>query len=209
MVGPFRGDPTASARCTRSSGYARLHLRELRDVDYRSKTLSFSICGNDGARARASTEGCRRRTGGKKATHRTTPAAHDKSRAPASRCTARQESVQCAAKASPGGHQEDGYWRSLSASLIYADDLLTLAVTHDAAGRARQGRGLKGRPALGAADRPGSARRPKKIGAAEAAPYATLQPQQMVSSGHPACRYDFDPQSAPSNYASYVPENVS
>ena len=38
------------------------------------------------------------------------------------------ESVQGAAKASPGGHQDDGYWRSLRASLIAADDLLTLAV---------------------------------------------------------------------------------
>jgi hypothetical protein len=31
--------------------YARLHLRELRDVDYRTKTFSCSICGSDGAMA--------------------------------------------------------------------------------------------------------------------------------------------------------------
>jgi hypothetical protein len=32
-------------------GYARLHLRELRDVDYRTKTFSCSIYGSDGAMA--------------------------------------------------------------------------------------------------------------------------------------------------------------
>jgi hypothetical protein len=31
--------------------YARLSLRELRDVDYRTKTFSCSICGADGAMA--------------------------------------------------------------------------------------------------------------------------------------------------------------
>jgi hypothetical protein len=31
-------------------------------------------------------------------------------------------------KPPPGGHQDDGYWRSLRASLIATDDLLTLAV---------------------------------------------------------------------------------
>jgi hypothetical protein len=36
-------------------------------------------------------------------------------------------SVQGAAKASPGGHQDGRYWRSRRASLIIAADLLTLA----------------------------------------------------------------------------------
>jgi hypothetical protein len=31
--------------------YARLPLRELRDVDYRTKTFSCSICGSGGAMA--------------------------------------------------------------------------------------------------------------------------------------------------------------
>ena len=38
-------------RCDVCRRYARLHLGELRDVDYRTKTFSCSICGSDGAMA--------------------------------------------------------------------------------------------------------------------------------------------------------------
>ena len=38
-------------RCDVCRRYARLHLGELRDVDYRTKTFSCSICGADGAMA--------------------------------------------------------------------------------------------------------------------------------------------------------------
>ena len=62
MVGPFRGVPYSFGalcktfgplwvRCDVCRRYARLHLRELRDVDYRTKTFSCSICGSDGAMA--------------------------------------------------------------------------------------------------------------------------------------------------------------
>jgi hypothetical protein len=36
-------------RCDVCQRYARLFVRELRDVDYRTKTFSCSICGADGA----------------------------------------------------------------------------------------------------------------------------------------------------------------
>ena len=38
-------------RCDVCRRYARLHLGELRNVDYRTKTFSCSICGSDGAMA--------------------------------------------------------------------------------------------------------------------------------------------------------------
>src|SRR5580693_10790437 len=62
MVDPFPGVPYSFGalrktfgplwvRCDSCRRYARLHLRELRDVDYRTKTFSCSICGSDGAMA--------------------------------------------------------------------------------------------------------------------------------------------------------------
>ena len=62
MVGPFRGVPYSFGalrktfgplwiRCDVCRRYARLFLRELRDVDYRTKSFSCSICGADGAMA--------------------------------------------------------------------------------------------------------------------------------------------------------------
>jgi hypothetical protein len=62
MVGPFRGVPYSFGalrktfgplwvRCDVCRRYARLLLRDLRDVDYRTKTFSCSICGADGAMA--------------------------------------------------------------------------------------------------------------------------------------------------------------
>jgi hypothetical protein len=62
MVGPFRGVPYSFGalrkvfgplwvRCDVCRRYARLHIGELRDVDYRTKTFSCSICGADGAMA--------------------------------------------------------------------------------------------------------------------------------------------------------------
>ena len=62
MVGPFRGVPYSFGalrqffgplwvRCDVCRRYARLNLRELRDVDYRTKTFSCSICGSAGAMA--------------------------------------------------------------------------------------------------------------------------------------------------------------
>jgi hypothetical protein len=62
MVGPFRGVPYSFGalrkvlgplwvRCDVCRRYARLHLGELRNVDYRTKTFSCSICGSDGAMA--------------------------------------------------------------------------------------------------------------------------------------------------------------
>jgi hypothetical protein len=38
-------------RCDVCRRYARLHLGELRDVDYRTKTFGCSICDSDGAMA--------------------------------------------------------------------------------------------------------------------------------------------------------------
>jgi hypothetical protein len=60
MVGRFPGVPYSFGalrktfgphwiRCDVCRRYARLLLRELRDVDYRTKTFSCSICGADGA----------------------------------------------------------------------------------------------------------------------------------------------------------------
>jgi len=60
MVDPFPGVPYSFGalrktfgplwiRCDVCRRYARLFLRELRDVDYRTKTFSCSICGADGA----------------------------------------------------------------------------------------------------------------------------------------------------------------
>jgi hypothetical protein len=60
MVGPFRGVPYSFGalrktfgplwiRCDVCRRYARLFVREQRDVDYRTKTFSCSICGADGA----------------------------------------------------------------------------------------------------------------------------------------------------------------
>jgi hypothetical protein len=47
-------------------------------------------------------------------------------------------------------------------------------------------------------------------GAAEAAPYATLlYPNKWSAAANLLAVKNFDPQSAPSNYASYVPENGS
>jgi hypothetical protein len=62
MVGPFRGVPYSFGalrktfgplwvRCDVCRRYASLPLRDLRDVDYRTKTFSCSICGADGAMA--------------------------------------------------------------------------------------------------------------------------------------------------------------
>jgi len=62
MVDPFRGVPYSFGalrkvfgplwvRCDVCRRYARLHLGQLRDVDYRTKTFSCSICGADGAMA--------------------------------------------------------------------------------------------------------------------------------------------------------------
>jgi len=56
MVSPFRGVPYSFGalrkvfgplwvRCDVCRRYARLHLGELRGVDYRTKTFSCSICG--------------------------------------------------------------------------------------------------------------------------------------------------------------------
>ena len=80
------------------------------------------------ARGEASTEGCRRRAVGGGTTHRTNAGSARQTPHPRVALSRASESVQGAAKASPGGHQDDGYWRSLRASLIAADDLLTLAV---------------------------------------------------------------------------------
>ena len=63
MVGPFRGVPYSFgalrkpfgplwSRCDVCRRYARLLVRELRDVDYRTKTFSCSICGAATARWR-------------------------------------------------------------------------------------------------------------------------------------------------------------
>jgi hypothetical protein len=60
MVDGFRGVPYSFGalrktfgplwiRCDVCRRYARLFVRELRDVDYRTKTFSCSICGADGA----------------------------------------------------------------------------------------------------------------------------------------------------------------
>jgi hypothetical protein len=62
MVDPFPGVPYSFGalrktfgplwvRCDVCRRYARLFLRELRDVDYRTKTFSCSICGANGALA--------------------------------------------------------------------------------------------------------------------------------------------------------------
>jgi hypothetical protein len=62
MVDPFPGVPYSFGalrktfgplwiRCDVCRRYARLFLRELRDVDYRTKSFSCSICGADGAMA--------------------------------------------------------------------------------------------------------------------------------------------------------------
>jgi hypothetical protein len=62
MIGPLCGVPYSFGalrkafgplwiRCDGCRRYARLFIRELRNVDYRTKTFSCSICGNDGAMA--------------------------------------------------------------------------------------------------------------------------------------------------------------
>jgi hypothetical protein len=60
MFGPFRGVLSSFGalrktlgplwiRCDVCRRYARLFVRELRDVDYRTRTFSYLICGADGA----------------------------------------------------------------------------------------------------------------------------------------------------------------
>jgi hypothetical protein len=62
MVGPFRGVPYSFGalwqtfgplfvRCDVCRRYARLYLAEIRDTDYRTKTVSCCRCGADGALA--------------------------------------------------------------------------------------------------------------------------------------------------------------
>jgi hypothetical protein len=62
-----------------------------------------------------------------KATHRTNAGSARQKPHPRVALSRASGSVQGAAKASPGGHQDDRYWRSLRVSLIAAADILTLA----------------------------------------------------------------------------------
>ena len=77
------------------------------------------------ARGETPTEGCRRRAEGGGATHRTNAGSARQKPHPPRRVAPRVRERSGCRQSLPGGHQDDGYWRSLHASLIAADDLLT------------------------------------------------------------------------------------
>ena len=79
-------------------------------------------------RGETSTEGCRRRAEGGGTTHRTNAGSARQTPHPPRRVEPRVRERSGCRQSLPGGHQDDGYWRSLRASLIATDDLLTLAV---------------------------------------------------------------------------------